>query len=128
MRVRVLRGDLFAPVAGQRFDVIVSNPPYVPGRELPTRGPARAWEGGPTGRILVDRICDEAREYLTPQGTLLLIHSSITGTEATLERLRTHGLDASVRAAERGALGPLMRGRTAERSEELVVIAARCAG
>src|SRR5437660_1567412 len=46
--VRALRGDLFAPVRGRRFDLIVSNPPYVPGAssELPRRGAARAWEAG----------------------------------------------------------------------------------
>ena len=45
VRVRALQGDLFEPVAGRRFDLIVSNPPYLPGA-LPERGAARAWEGG----------------------------------------------------------------------------------
>src|SRR4030088_1485672 len=81
VRVRAVRGDLFAPVAGERFDLIVSNPPYLPGPagELPRRGAARAWEGGVRGRVFVDQICDRAREHLLPGGTLLLLHSSICG-------------------------------------------------
>src|SRR5215211_565792 len=61
VRVRALRGDLFAPVAGERFDVIVSNPPYLPSEDdqLPRHGPQRAWEGGTDGRLLLDRICAE---------------------------------------------------------------------
>src|SRR3712207_1081887 len=57
VRVRALRGDLFNPVAGQRFDAIVSNPPYVPAAtdELPDRGPERAWDAGRDGRALLDR-------------------------------------------------------------------------
>src|SRR4051794_29278597 len=42
VRVRALRGDLFTPVADERFDFIVSNPPYMPADddEIPERGPA----------------------------------------------------------------------------------------
>src|SRR3954470_22252568 len=59
VRVEPLRGDLFEPVRGRRFDVIVTNPPYVPGSSdrLPDRGIERAWYAGLDGRILVDRIC-----------------------------------------------------------------------
>src|SRR5579859_7589040 len=59
VRVRACRGDLFAAVPGLRFDLIVSNPPYLPGpaQRLPERGLARAWEAGPRGRAFLDRIC-----------------------------------------------------------------------
>src|SRR4051794_9363383 len=48
VRVEALRGDLFEPVKGRVFDVIVTNPPYVPGAsgELPERGIERAWYAG----------------------------------------------------------------------------------
>ncbi|HEY4277115.1 MAG TPA: HemK2/MTQ2 family protein methyltransferase, partial [Conexibacter sp.] len=99
VRVRAVRGDLFAPVAGERFDLIVANPPYLPGVErLPRRGAARAWEGGRDGRELVDRLCDGARDHLAPGGRLLLVQSSLTGEQATLERLALNGLDAELLA------------------------------
>lgn len=53
--VRAVRGDLLAPLAGERFDVIVSNPPYVPTETDATpRGPARAWVGGADGRAVLE--------------------------------------------------------------------------
>ncbi|TDC59588.1 methyltransferase domain-containing protein [Actinomadura sp. GC306] len=135
--VRVLRGDLFAPVAGQRFDVIVANPPYVAGAVDPAsvRGRARAWEAGPTGRALLDRICAEAPHHLTATGTLLLVHSALNGVAATLVSLREAGMRASVVARRREPLGPVMRGRAdrlraqgllppGQSYEELVVIRA----
>ena len=44
VRLRVRRGDLLEPVRGERFDLIVSNPPYIPseGDALPRRGPTRS--------------------------------------------------------------------------------------
>ena len=113
VRVSARRGDLFEPVAGARFDLIVSNPPYLPGAGdgLPSRGPARAWEGGQDGRVLLDRICDQAPAHLRPGGVLLLVHSSVCGEQRTLERLAAARLRPRVQARRRGALGPLLSRR-----------------
>ncbi|MFE9099481.1 HemK2/MTQ2 family protein methyltransferase [Actinomadura geliboluensis] len=113
--VRVLRGDLFAPVAGEVFDVIVANPPYVAGDADPAavRGPARAWEGGRDGRALLDRICAHAPRHLAPGGTLLVVHSALNGVAATLVALRAAGMRASVVARRREPFGPVMRRRAA---------------
>jgi release factor glutamine methyltransferase len=115
VRVHARRGDLFAAVAGQRFDAIVSNPPYVPARsdDLPARGLARAWDAGRDGRALLDRICAGAPEHLNPGGVLLVVHSSLLGYEPTAEALSAHGLEVEVAASDRGPLGPLMRARRA---------------
>ena len=115
VRVRALRGDLFAAVTGERFDAIVSNPPYVPAPSdrLPARGRARAWDAGRDGRAMLDRICDRARAFLRPGGLLLLVHSSLLGLEPTLAALRAHGLAADVAVRQQGPLGPLMNGRRA---------------
>jgi release factor glutamine methyltransferase len=113
VRVRAIRGDLFAPLDGRRFDVITSNPPYLPdpAEELPSRGPARAWDAGPRGRALLDRICAGVGEHLAPGGALLLIHSSVCGESETLDQLSAHGLAAEVVFRHRGPLGPLLRAR-----------------
>lgn len=111
-RVRTVHGRLFDPVRGERFDVIVSNPPYVPSPtdQLPTRGPARAWVGGRDGRLVLDEICDRAIDHLSPGGVVLLTHSTIIGDDVTCRRLAASGLQ-SVEVVERvrGPLGPLMR-------------------
>lgn len=114
VRVDARRGDLFGAVSGERFDVIVSNPPYVPGPvdQLGRRGLGRAWEGGPDGRAFIDLICATAPTHLNPGGAVLLVQSTICGEAETLERLRRGGLDAEVVFRHVGALGPRMRERS----------------
>jgi release factor glutamine methyltransferase len=115
VRVRARRGDLFDAVAGERFDAIVSNPPYVPSPadELPARGPQRAWEAGRDGRAVLDVICAGAPEHLRPGGVVLLVHSSLLGYAQTAAALCAGELEVDVAASERGPLGPLMRSRRA---------------
>jgi release factor glutamine methyltransferase len=136
--IRALRGDLFAPLYGERFDLIVSNPPYVPAADdaLPTRGPARAWDAGRDGRALLDRICAQVPARLRPGGSVLLVHSSVCDVDRTVEMLSEGGLAAEVVTRSRGPLGPLLRERSATlvqrgllppegREEELVLIRGR---
>jgi release factor glutamine methyltransferase len=115
VRVRALRGDLLDAVPGERFDAIVSNPPYVPAPsdDLPARGPARGWDAGRDGRALLDRVCERAPEHMRPGGVLLVVHSSLLGYDRTAEVLSAGGLEVDVAARERGPLGPLMNGRRA---------------
>lgn len=113
LRVRAMRSDLFQAVGDDRFDIIVSNPPYVPAQtdDLPTRGAARAWDAGRDGRAIIDRLIVEAPAHLRPGGVLLMVHSDICGVDATLARMRRVGLAPAVAARHRGPLGPLMRSR-----------------
>jgi release factor glutamine methyltransferase len=77
--VRFLEGDLYDPLPPDaRFDVIVSNPPYVPRGELDTlprevrREPRVALDGGEDGLSLLRRIVAGAPARLLPDGTLIL--------------------------------------------------------
>ncbi|MER7487569.1 HemK2/MTQ2 family protein methyltransferase [Streptomyces sp. NPDC126497] len=134
--VRVRRGNLFAPVRGESFDLILANPPYVPapGGSLP-RGAARAWDAGGDGRLVLDRICREAPALLRPGGVLLLVQSALSDPELTVGGLRAAGTKAAVVRRRRIAFGPVVRGRerwlrergllsTTDDKEELVVIRA----
>jgi release factor glutamine methyltransferase len=110
--ITALRGDMFEPVEGARFDLISANPPYVPGVDpSEARGGARAWEGGPDGRELLDRFLAEAPRHLAPGGRLAVVHSSICGIEETVARLGDAGLQARVAEEREGELGPLMSER-----------------
>ena len=76
--VDVRLGDLFAPFRGETFDMIVSNPPYIPAGQLAglqeevRREPALALDGGADGLDFYRRIIAEAPRYLAPGGWLLL--------------------------------------------------------
>ena len=74
--VRFVQGDLFAPVAGQVFDLIVSNPPYIPtgdlsGLQLEVQfEPSLALDGGADGLDFYRRILRDAPRYLSTEGRL----------------------------------------------------------
>jgi ribosomal protein L3 glutamine methyltransferase len=76
-RINLLRGDLFDPVEGQTYDVIISNPPYVAEAEVEAFAPEYAHEpvmahlGGEDGLDLVRRILAESAAHLNPGGGLL---------------------------------------------------------
>jgi release factor glutamine methyltransferase len=112
LALEVLRGDLFEPVAGRRFDLIVSNPPYIPAPPgTSTNGAARAWDAGPDGRAFLDRICDQAAMHLRPGGRILLVHSSLSDPAETERRLTRDGLTTRVVVEHDGELGPVGRER-----------------
>ena len=137
-RIRAVRGDLVEALPDREFDLIASNPPYVPAAadELPLRGPQRAWDAGRDGRAVIDRVCTEAGLRLRAGGSLLIVHSSVCGTAASLSALESAGLEAEVVARRRGPLGPLLTERRhmlerdgmlepGQREEELVVLRGR---
>ena len=77
LNVTFLRGDLFAPVAGRRFDLIAANLPYIPegDREnLPPNvigyEPAEALFGGADGLDIIARALEQAPSYLNPNGRI----------------------------------------------------------
>jgi release factor glutamine methyltransferase len=138
VRVKAVRGDLFAPVRGLSFDLVVANPPYVPSMddELPSGGARRAWDAGRDGRLLIDRFCASVSRHLTAGGHALVVHSSLCDEQSTRSALIAAGLQVDVASRQRGPLGPITEGRAAmlerrgllapgQREEELLVIHAR---
>jgi len=87
--------DLFENVSG-RFDVVTFNAPYLPGE--PEEAIDLALVGGETGREVIDRFIQEVPDYLTENGRVYLVQSSITGIEETLRLFRKAGLRAEVAA------------------------------
>jgi protein-(glutamine-N5) methyltransferase, release factor-specific len=79
--IRFIKGNLFEPLEGENkiFDLIISNPPYIPTNEifqLPPGirdyEPAVAFDGGPDGLTFYRAIVQKAPDYLKPGGYLLL--------------------------------------------------------
>jgi release factor glutamine methyltransferase len=97
-RVEIRIGDLFEPVAGERFDLIVSNPPYIASAIIPTlpvevrREPMLALDGGQDGLRFYDRIARAAAAHLLPGGALVLEHG-FDQAEAVRARLAAAGFE-----------------------------------
>ena len=77
-RVRALRSDVFDDLDGERYDLIVSNPPYVSLPEMQVlpeeyqHEPALALEAGEDGMNVVSRILAGAPDYLSPDGIIVV--------------------------------------------------------
>jgi release factor glutamine methyltransferase len=104
------RGDLDAAKAFGPFDVVVSNPPYVPA--LVSSAPyAQRWDAGPDGRAVLDPLCEAAWELLRPGGSILIVHSAFSDSDRTLDSLRANGFDASVARRAVIPFGSVLRSR-----------------
>ncbi|TPG28085.1 methyltransferase [Mycolicibacterium hodleri] len=111
-------GPIDRAVAHGPYDVVVSNPPYVPtpphtgGEVIPAHaGPAWAWDAGRDGRLILDQLCAYASDLLTIDGTLLLAQSEFAGIDQTVHCLRSAGLSADVVASQVIPFGPVMHAR-----------------
>ncbi|WP_343575207.1 HemK2/MTQ2 family protein methyltransferase [Mycobacterium sp.] len=140
--IDVREGSWSAALDYPPFDLIASNPPYVPTppagdtEVIPlTAGPARAWDAGIDGRMVLDPLCESAASLLNAGGSLLMVHSTLSGVDKSLDSLRATGLNAEVVASERIPFGPVLSARAGWlevtgqikrgcRTEELVVIRA----
>jgi ribosomal protein L3 glutamine methyltransferase len=99
-RVTLHKGDLFGPIGERRYDLIITNPPYVDAQgmaELPREcraEPKLAFDGGADGLDIIRRILNEAGAHLTPQGGLLCeIGRGREPLEATFPQLPLLWLD-----------------------------------
>jgi release factor glutamine methyltransferase len=124
------------------FDVVTCNPPYVPHppvgdvAEIPGEaGPARAYDAGVDGRLVLDPLCRAAPELLAEDGTMLIVQSEFSDIDASLAVLRHGGLKASVVARRWIPFGPVLEARATwlehtgllkpgRRTEELAAIRA----
>ncbi|GAA1356338.1 methyltransferase [Catellatospora bangladeshensis] len=136
--VQARRGDFGDLVGRGRFDVVLANPPYVPAAGTSPKGRARAWDAGPRGRMVLDRLCAVLPLLLADKGMALVVHSTMCDEDVTLHQLRGAGLKASVVARRTVPFGPVLRSRVdwlvangfieeGQDSEELVVVRADAA-
>jgi release factor glutamine methyltransferase len=89
-RVEVRQGDLFAPVAGERFDLVLFNPPYF--RGTPESPLDAAWRG----RDVLERFAAALPEHLTPGGRGLLMLSDHGACGELVEALEARGMAVAI--------------------------------
>jgi len=138
--VEFRHGPWTGALACEPFDLIVSNPPYVPcplrsGPIPAAGGPEWSWNGGVDGRIVLDPLCRSAATMLRSGGSMLLVQSALADVGRSLKILRDSGLDADIVTSQWIPFGPVLSaragwlertGRTPRgcREEELLVIRA----
>jgi HemK-related putative methylase len=93
-RIEVLQGDLFAPLAGRRFDLVLFNPPFLHG--APQNDGDRAWRS----TDVAQRFAGQLRNHLAPSGCALVLLSSYGGARAFIDQFLSYGFSMSV-VAER---------------------------
>jgi release factor glutamine methyltransferase len=100
-QVEVCQGDLFAALAGQRFDVVLFNPPYL--RGTPQNGIEQAlWAVD-----VVERFAADLPGHLAPGGCALVLLSSVGDTANFLKTFRSHGFAVAV-VAERNLVNEVL--------------------
>ena len=105
-RADIRIGDLFKPFAGETFDLIAANPPYIPaGRELDAsvadHEPARALYSGDDGLDLIRRIAKELPDHLSPNG-VAWIEVDSAHAAAACALFADRGLAAEIRTDQYG--------------------------
>ena len=101
-RVDARLGDCYAPVAGEQFDLICTNPaqmPTPPGRER-RDAEAAADNGGLDGWEILDGVITGARRHLRPGGRLVFTIFAFLGRKTAFAKLESVGLVPSVVASE----------------------------
>ncbi len=110
-------GSLFEPLTGQRFHLIVSNPPYIPTGELATLQPevkdyepSEALDGGADGLVFYQQIIPQAAQHLSPGGWLLL-EAGVGQAEAVKELFASSGFSEIFTARDPGGIERVIGGR-----------------
>lgn len=95
-------GDCYAPVAGERFDLVCTNPPQMPTPPERARGDAGAAadNGGLDGWEILDRVIAGARDHLLPGGRLIFTIFAFLGRKTAFAKLETRGFAPAVLASE----------------------------
>lgn len=96
-------GNLFEPVAGEKFDLILFNTPYLPTSEEEQLDDElnAAFDGGLDGRETINAFLDQVKDYLNEEGRVQLVQSSLSDNDKTLAKMEELGFDAEITASEK---------------------------
>ncbi len=88
--IKFIESDLFSNInSSLKFDVILFNAPYLPTSEEEKleKYLNYGFDGGPTGRVVVDKFINEVSNYLNKNGIVQIVQSSLTGEKETINLL-----------------------------------------
>lgn len=137
--VDVRRGSWSDAAALGGYDVVVANPPYVPTGpvgecdSVPEHiGPARAWDAGPDGRLVLDPLCAAAPDLVSARGVVLLVQSEFADPGRSV-RMLSRAMQTVVVLTRSIPFGPVLTARAGwmeragllepgRRHEQIVVI------
>ena len=99
--ITVLKSDLFENI-DECYDLILFNTPYLPvsNDEHTDDDYSKAWDGGESGREVIDTFIQEAPKYLKEGGRIQLVQSSLSDNDKTLEMFEKIGMKAEITANE----------------------------
>ncbi len=90
-------GNLWEPLAGDWFDLVLFNPPQLPVQHTGDGLRLRSWsDGGEDGRAVLDRFLAGLPSHLAPGGRALITHSGFVGMAQTVRLLAGWGLHAEL--------------------------------
>lgn len=91
------RGDMWQPVAGRRFDLIVANLPHFPMEPVEFAGRLRTWSaGGADGRHLLDPFLVGLAEHLAPGGRAVITHNAFDDLARSRKLVMRSGLSIRI--------------------------------
>ena len=103
--LQVRQGDMFESLKeDEQFTVILFNSPYLPSEpDEEKTWIGKAWAGGTDGRQIIERFIADVSKFLLPEGRILLVQSSLSDPDKTVQMFKEIGLKASVIGEEKFA-------------------------
>ena len=99
-KLKVVRADLFSK-EHKKYDLIIFNPPYLPGDEREDEESSRATSGGVKGDEIIVRFLGDVGKYLEEDGIILLVVSSLTPPDEIEKIMKEKGFGKKVVASEK---------------------------
>ncbi len=90
-------GDMWHPVAGRTFDLVIANLPHFPTEATAFANRFPSWSrGGPDGRDLLDRFLDELAAHLAPGGRAIITHNAFVDIARSRRLTARHDLSLRI--------------------------------
>jgi release factor glutamine methyltransferase len=102
-RIDFMQASLLTALSSKsKFDLIIFNAPYLPSEAYEADSwIGRSWAGGINGREVVDRFIAQVPTHLKHDGRVLLMQSTLTSVEETINKFAAYNLCASVKAEQK---------------------------